>query len=72
MRSFYVGGHGRSVVQTEQAVIIVDQHVKLAQKVLAEDTAKVEIDGMGILEVKHEYLLVGQSWTARRNIVIES
>jgi len=41
-------------------VSIVDQHVEFAEKILAEDTAKnVEIDGMGILEVKHEYLLIG-------------
>ena len=47
------------VVETEQVVSIVDQHVELAQKILAEDTAKVEIDGLGILDVKHERLLVG-------------
>jgi hypothetical protein len=41
-------------------VSIVDQHIEFAEKILAEDTAKkVEIDGMGILEVKHEYLLAG-------------
>ena len=47
------------VLETKQAVRIVDQQVELAQKIFAEDTAKVEIDGIGILEVKHEYLLVG-------------
>ena len=38
---------------------IVDQHIELAQKIFAEDTAIVEIDGTGILDVKHERLLVG-------------
>ena len=44
---------------------ILDQHIEFAEKILAEDTAKkVEIDGMGILEVKHEYLLVGDGMGA--------
>jgi CheY-like chemotaxis protein len=46
-------------------VSIVDQHIEFAEKILAEDTAKkVEIDGMGILEVKHEYLLIGDGMGA--------
>jgi hypothetical protein len=45
--------------KTEQVVSIVDQHVELVQKIFAEDTAKVEIDGIGVLDVKHDYLLVG-------------
>jgi hypothetical protein len=46
-------------------VSIVDQHIEFAEKVLAEDSAKkVEIDGMGILEVKREYLLVGDGMGA--------
>jgi len=36
----------------------VDQHVESVQKIFAEDTAKVVIDGLGILDVKHEYLVV--------------
>jgi hypothetical protein len=60
MRSFDVGGHGRGVVETKQVVSIVDQHIEFAEKILAEDPAKdVEIDGMEILEVKYEYLLIG-------------
>ena len=59
MRPFHVCAHCGRVVETKQVVSIVDQHVELAKKILAEDTAKVEIDGMGILEVKHDYLLVG-------------
>ena len=59
MQPFHVCAHSGRVVETEQVVSIVDQHVELAQKIFAEDTAKVEIDGMGILDVKHDYLLVG-------------
>src|SRR5882762_11245528 len=65
MRSFDLGGHGRGVVETKQVVSIVDQHIEFAEKILAEDTAKkVEVDGMGILEVKHEYLLIGDGMGA--------
>jgi len=40
-------------------------HIEFTEKVFAEDTAKkVEIDGMGILEVKHEYLLIGNGMGA--------
>src|SRR5881275_1672818 len=46
-------------------MIIVDQHIEFAEKILAEHTAEgVEIDGMGILEVKHEYLLIGDGMGA--------
>jgi hypothetical protein len=46
-------------------VSIVDQHIEFAEKILTEDTAKeAEIDGMGILEVKHEYLLIGDGMEA--------
>src|SRR5260370_9820859 len=59
MRPFHVCAHCGRVVQTEQVVSIVDHHIELAQKIFAEDSAKMEIDGLGILDVKHEYLLVG-------------
>src|SRR5260370_2380230 len=65
MQSFDAAGHGRGIVETKQVVSIVDQHIEFAEKILAEDTAKkVEIDGMGILEVKHEYLLIGDGMGA--------
>src|SRR5260370_32677206 len=65
MQSFDAAGHGRGIVETKQVVSIVDQHIEFAEEILAEDTPKkVEIDGMGVLEVKHEYLLIGDGMGA--------
>jgi hypothetical protein len=59
MRPFHGCTHCGGVVETEKVVGIVDQYIELAQKIFAENAAKVEIDGMGIPDVKHEYLLAG-------------
>ena len=47
------------VVETEQVVRIVDQHVELLEKILAENALNVEAGGLEILEVIHQHLLVG-------------
>ena len=55
----HAGAHRGGFIKTEQAVNIVDQHVEVFQKVLAEDAPDVEIDAMQILEFIHEHILVG-------------
>ena len=59
MRPFHLRAHRARVVETEQAVRVVDQHVEVLEEILAEDALDVEIGGMEILEVIHEHLLLG-------------
>ncbi len=57
--SFYICAHGGGVVEAEQAVRIVDQHVELLEKILSEDALNIEAWRLQILEVVHQDLLVG-------------
>ena len=64
MRPFHLCAHRGRVVETEQAMRIVDQHVEVLEKILAENTLKVQIGGMEILQVINEYPLVGDGMGA--------
>ena len=61
MRPFHLCAHRVRVVETEQAVRVVDQHVEVLEEILAENALDVQIGGMEILEVINEHLLVGNS-----------
>src|ERR1700761_2381163 len=60
MRSFYLCAHGGRVVETEQSVRIVDQHVEVLKEILAEDAANVGIYRAKVQQTVHKHLLVGQ------------
>src|SRR6476469_8082643 len=59
MRSFYLCTHGGRVVETEQSVRIVDQHVEVLKEILAEDAANVGIYRAKVQQTVHKHLLVG-------------
>ena len=61
MRPFHRCAHRSRVVETEQAVRIVDQHVEVLEEILAQNAPNVQIGGMEILEVINEHLLPGNS-----------
>ena len=64
MRPFHLCAHRRRVVETEQAMCIVDQHVEFLQEILSENAPQVLIFGMEILEVINQDLLVGNTFRA--------
>ena len=49
------------VIETEQAVCIIDQRVEVFEKIVAQNALKVEIGQIEVLEVINEHLLVGNS-----------
>src|ERR1700761_1525609 len=59
MRSFHLCAHGGRVVETEQSVRVVDQHVEVLKEILAEDTANVGIYRAKVQQTVHKHLLVG-------------
>jgi hypothetical protein len=48
----------RRLVEAEQVVPVVQQHVEVIEKILAQNSANVKIDRLEILEAEHEHLLV--------------
>ena len=65
----YAGTHRGRVVETQKSMCIVDQHVEVFKKVLAEDSPNLQIGRLEILKVVHQHLLVGHGMGARRNLV---
>src|ERR1700758_67367 len=61
MRTFHTGAHRRRVIETQQAVRIVDQHVEVLKKILAQDSLNVEPVGLQIVETENEHLQVSES-----------
>src|ERR1035438_8105352 len=59
MRPFYICAHRGRVVETEEVVRIVDQHIELLEKVLAKNTLDVEASYLEIVEVIDQHFLVG-------------
>jgi hypothetical protein len=56
---FHLCAHRRRVVETEQAVRVVDKHVEMVEEVLAENALNELTVGMEILEGVNEHVLVG-------------
>src|ERR1017187_3593578 len=59
MRPFDVCAHRGRVVEAEEVVRIVDQHIELLEKVLAKNTLDVEASYLEIVEVIDQHFLVG-------------
>jgi len=56
--TFYGRAHRARVVEAEQVVRIVDQHVEILQEVLAEDAANGKARGLEIAQFVHKHVLV--------------
>src|ERR1019366_6197927 len=59
MRPFDISSHRGRVVETKKTVRIVDQHIELLEKILAENTLDVEASDLEIVEVIDQHFLVG-------------
>src|ERR1700753_481158 len=59
MRPFHLCTHRPRVVETEQAARVVDQHVEMAEEILAENALNELTIGIEIVEVVNEHVLVG-------------
>src|SRR3984885_8064251 len=51
MRALHAGSHRTRVIEAKQTVCIVDQHVEVLEKILAEDSLNVQVGGLEILEI---------------------